>query len=285
MTTIWAGLSIGAVYALVAIGYNVVFTASGIFNFAHAQLMMVGIFVAYSGLVTFGWPLLVVFLVAAGVVGVIAGLEERLAIAPVRGTEGHLVTTVGVASLLDGVSQLIWGNQPLQVPFFGSAGVWHVAGGLVLPVELLLIVAAIVVTVSLVVVSRRTMLGLALLAVSEDREAALLRGVNVRRIALGAFAFSGLLAGALGPVIGPKTFAVATLGSALALKGFVALAMGGFGSIPGGLVGGFAVGLIEANAGRWLGSVYADLSVFAVLLLILLVRPTGLFGKLRERVV
>jgi branched-chain amino acid transport system permease protein len=128
-------------------------------------------------------------------------------------------------------------------------------------------------------------LGLALLAVAEDREAALLRGVNVRRVALGAFVFSGLLAGALGPVIGPKTFAVATLGSALALKGFVALAMGGFGSLPGGLIGGLAVGLIEASTSRWLGSDYADLMVFGVLLLILLVRPTGLFGRVRERMV
>src|SRR6185369_9838602 len=132
-------------------------------------------------------------------------------------------------------------------------------------------------------IGRRTMLGLALLAVVEDREAAQLRGVNVRRMALGAFAFSGLLAGLLGPLIGPKTFAVATLGSALALKGFVALAIGGFGSVPGGLVGGFAVGLVEASAGRWLGSAYADLSVFAMLLLVLLVRPTGLFGRVRER--
>ncbi len=285
MTTIWAGLAIGAVYALVAVGYNVVFTASGAFNFAHAQLMMLGIFVAYAGTVTLKLPIVVVFLLAAAVVGVVGAVEERVAIRPVSGTEGHLITTVGMASLLDGASQLIWGNQALQVPFFGPAGVWQLAGGRVLPVELLLIVVAVVLTVALVVVGRRTMLGLALLAVAEDREAALLRGVNVRRVALGAFVFSGLLAGALGPVIGPKTFAVATLGSALALKGFVALAMGGFGSLPGGLIGGLAVGLIEASTSRWLGSDYADLMVFGVLLLILLVRPTGLFGRVRERMV
>jgi len=285
MTTIWAGLSIGAVYALVAVGYNIVFAASGTFNFAHAQLMMVGIFIAYAGLVTLKLPLLVVFALAAVVVAAVAAVEERVAIRPVTGTEGHLVTTVGMASLLDGASQLIWGNQPLQVPFFGPAGVWQVLGGRVLPVELLLIVAALAIAAGLVLIGRRTMLGLALLAVAEDREAAQLRGVNVRRMALGAFAFSGLLAGLLGPLIGPKTFAVATLGSALALKGFVALAIGGFGSVPGGLVGGFAVGLVEASAGRWLGSAYADLSVFAMLLLVLLVRPTGLFGRVRERVV
>jgi branched-chain amino acid transport system permease protein len=285
MTTIWAGLAIGAVYALVAVGYNVVFTASGAFNFAHAQLMMLGIFVAYAGTVTLKLPIVVVFLLAAAVVGVVAAVEERVAIRPISGTEGHLITTVGMASLLDGASQLIWGNQALQVPFFGPDNVWQLAGGRVLPVELLLIVVAVVLTGALVVVGRRTMLGLALLAVAEDREAALLRGVNVRRVALGAFVFSGLLAGALGPVIGPKTFAVATLGSALALKGFVALAMGGFGSLPGGLIGGLAVGLIEASTSRWLGSDYADLMVFGVLLLILLVRPTGLFGRVRERMV
>jgi branched-chain amino acid transport system permease protein len=285
MTTIWAGLATGAIYALVAVGYNIVFTASGTFNFAHAQLMMLGIFLAYAGFVTFRLPLVVVILAAAVVVAAIAGIEERVAIRPIRLSDGHLVTTVGMASLLDGISQLTWGNQALKVPFFGPDGVWTVAGGRVLPVELLLIVVAIAVTLSLLVVARRTMLGLGLLAIAEDREAAMLRGINVRRLALGAFAFSGLLAGALGPIVGPKTFAVATLGSAFALKGFVALAMGGFGSLPGGLIGGFAVGLIEALSSRWLGSAYADLTVFAVLLVILLVRPTGLFGRLRERVV
>jgi branched-chain amino acid transport system permease protein len=140
-------------------------------------------------------------------------------------------------------------------------------------------------TVVLIIYARSSMIGLATLAMAEDREAAALRGVNVRALALGAFALSGVLAGVLGPVVGAKTFAVATLGSALALKGFVALALGGFGSLTGGLIGGLAIGMIEEFTARYLGSSYSTLIVFAVLLLVLMTRPSGLFGTVRERMV
>lgn len=285
MTLIWDGLSLGAVYALVAVGYNIVFTASGTFNFAHAQLLMFGTFIAYWGLAVLRWPAVLVFVLAALIVAVLAIAEERLAIRTVRGAEAQLVTTVGVATLLNGGTQLIWGSQPLTVPFTNPNRVWTVLGGRVLPIEIVLIAVAIVLTAGLLWYSRRSMIGLAVLAMAEDREAAMLRGVNTRRLALAAFGLSGLLAGAVGPVVGPKTFAVATLGSALALKGFVALALGGFGSLTGGLVGGLAVGLIEQFAARYLGSTYVNLVIFGVLLVILLLRPAGLLNRTRERTV
>jgi branched-chain amino acid transport system permease protein len=285
VTLIWAGLSLGAVYALVAVGYNIVFTASGTFNFAHAQLLMLGTFLAYWGLAVLRWPVVAVFVLAAVVVGAVAVAEERFAIRTVRGTEAQLVTTVGVATLINGSSQLIWGSQPLAVPFAGGDRVWTLLGGRVLPVELVLIGAAVVLAAGLVHYSRHSMIGLAVLAMAEDREAAALRGVNVRMLTLGAFAVSGMLAGLVGPLVGPRTFAVATLGSALALKGFVALALGGFGSIGGGVVGGFAIGLIEQYANRYFGSTYVNLTIFGVLLLILLARPAGLFGRTQERMV
>jgi branched-chain amino acid transport system permease protein len=285
MTLIWGGLSLGAVYAIIAIGYNIVFTASGVFNFAHAQLLMVGTFIAYWGLAVAKLPVVLVFVLGGLIVGALAVVEERIAIRPIKGTEGQLVTTVGVATLLNGATQLIWGGQPLTVPFLSSTRVWTIFGGRVLPIEMLLIVVAVVITVGLVVYTRRSMIGLATLAMAEDREAASLRGINVRVLALGAFAASGVLAGVLGPVVGPKTFAVATLGSALALKGFVALALGGFGSLSGGLIGGFVIGLTEQYTSRYLGSTYSNLIIFGVLLLVLMARPTGLFGQVKERVV
>jgi branched-chain amino acid transport system permease protein len=285
MTLFWSGLSLGAVYAIIAVGYNVVFAASGVFNFAHAQLLMVGVFIAYWGLAVARLPVAVVFVFAAVVVGALAVAEERLAIRLVHATEGQLVTTVGVATMLDGATQLIWGAQPLTVPFLSSTRVWTGFGGRVRPVEMLLILVAILLALVLLAYSRWTMIGLATLAMAEDREAAALRGINVRALALGAFAVSGGLAGLLGPVVGPQTFAVATLGSALALKGFVALALGGFGSIAGGLIGGLTVGLAEEYSIRYLGSSYSNLIVFGILLFVLMVRPTGLFGQRRERVV
>jgi branched-chain amino acid transport system permease protein len=285
MSTVWGGLALGAIYALVALGYNIVFVSSNVFNFAQAQLLMLGTFVAFWGSVTLKLPTVVVFLLCAVVVGVVAVIEERTAIRLVRGTEGLLVTTVGFATLLDGITQVIWGGQPLQVPFFGPTKVLDLLSGNVFPVELVLIGAAVVLAVGFVAITRGSMLGIALLAVSEDREAALMRGINVRAVAIGAFAVAGVVAGLLGPLIGPKTFAVATLGSSLALKGFVAMAIGGFGSAPGALIGGFAVGLIESESARYLGESYSTLMIFLALLLVLLLAPNGLFGHARERTV
>jgi branched-chain amino acid transport system permease protein len=285
MTIVWSGLAIGAIYGLIALGYNIVFVSSNVFNFAHAQLVTLGTFVAFWGSVTLKLPPVLVFLLAAVIVGGVAVVEERTAIRLIRGTEGQLVTTVGFLTLLEGVTQVIWGGQPLEVPFFGRSTVLILLGGRVFPVELELMGAAVVVTIAFVAITRGTMLGIALLAVSEDREAALMRGINVRALGIGAFAVSGVVAGLLGPIVGPQTFAVVTLGSTLALKGFVAMAIGGFGSAPGALIGGFVVGMIESESGRYLNASYSDLMVFAALLIVLLLRPTGLFGHARERAV
>ena len=129
------------------------------------------------------------------------------------------------------------------------------------------------------------MIGIALLGMSENREAAQLRGVNVRRFALAAFIFTGILAGALGVFVGPKTYAVVTLGASLAIKGFVVLAIGGFGSMWGTLAGGAIVGLAEALASRYIGSDYANLTIFVILIVILMAKPTGLFTSRAERTV
>ncbi|MCW3841490.1 branched-chain amino acid ABC transporter permease [Micromonospora yasonensis] len=285
MTPIWSGLSIGAVYALIAIGYNVVFIAYTTFNFAHAQLMMFAIFVTYWGLVVAELPVLLIFAIAAVGVGLIALLEEFVAIRPVKGAHAHLVTTLGMATLLDGTTRLIWGDQVLKVPAVGSDATFTLLGGRISVPEVVLVVSVVAIAVAMIVYSRRSLTGLALLAMAEDRDAALLRGINVKRLALGAFVFTGVLAGLTGPLVGPKTFAVSTLAAALALKGFVALAIGGFGSLPGALLGGFLVGLVESLTGRWLGSQLPTIMVFVVLLLILMLKPTGLFGTTRERMV
>jgi len=285
MTLLWSGLASGAVYALVAIGYNIVFISSQTFNFAQAQLVMVGAFVAYFGLVTLHLPAAVAALMAAASVAVLAALEERLAVRPVADPEAQLVTTLGAATLLNGATQLIWGSQALNVPFFGPNGIVSILGGRVYPVEIALVAAAVLLVVIFAYLSRRLIVGLALLAMAANREAATLRGVNVRRLALGTFALSGAVAGLVGMLAGPFTFADATLGSSLALYGFVALAIGGFGSMGGALVGGAAVGIVGALASRYFGAEYSDLCVFGVLLIVLFARPAGLFVRTRERVV
>jgi branched-chain amino acid transport system permease protein len=285
MTLIYAGLSLGAVYALVAIGYNIVFIASRSFNFAQAQLMMIGAFVTYTAYVRFHLPTVVVIVMAMAVVGLVAVIEERIAIRPVADHQTQLITTLGFGTVLTGIAQLIWGTEPLPVPFAGGSGVLTIFGGRVFPVEVALVVFAVALVVVISVYTRRRLNGLAVVAMSQDEEAATLRGISVRRLGLAAFAVTGVLSGLMGAFIGPKTYAVATLGAALALKGFVALAIGGFGSMYGGLLGGLVVGLVEEYVARYLGSPYSNLSVFVVLMLVLMIRPTGVFGRVQERTV
>jgi branched-chain amino acid transport system permease protein len=263
MTTVWAGLSVGAIYALVALGYNIV----------------------YWGLTQLGWPIVPILVVAVVIVALAAVTEERVAIRPVREIQGQLVTMVGSATLITGIIEIIWGQQALTVPSFFSNTPTHVLGGAVVPDDLVLIGLAVAGAVGFALVSRFTMIGLSALAVSEDREAAQMRGVRVRRIQLGVFAISGVLAGLLGPFIGPLTFASYTLPYSLALIGFVALALGGYGSIIGATLGAFALGLVEQYTDRYIGGNYENLMVFAILIIVLMIVPNGVFGARRERMV
>ncbi|GAA5078391.1 branched-chain amino acid transport system permease protein [Thermocatellispora tengchongensis] len=286
MTTVWAGLATGAIYSLVAIGYNVVLLASGTFNFAHAQLLMAGTFLAYTGAVTLGLPVLPTLLLGAAGVAVVALLEERIAIRPLLGrsdAHGALITTVGAATILDGLAAVIWGREPLTVPSVLPDEPLTLLGGTVRPVDLALIALTLLTGVGLHLWSRHSLLGLASLASAEDREAAAARGINVRLLGTGAFVLAGAIAGVFGLLVGARTYAVFDLGHSLALFGFVAIAIGGSGSQLGGLIGGFATGLVYAFAARYIGAEFPQIVVFGVFLLILFLRPRGLFGAALER--
>lgn len=287
MTTLWAGLSIGAIYAIVAIGYNLVFIASKVFNFAQAQFVMIGTFVALEAGRSLALPLPVTILIAAIAGGLLGGLEELLAIRRLlgRGAHNELVTTLGVATILSGAALLIWGSNPERLTYFSGDAPLSILGGQVLPVELLIIFSALVLAVAIGIVTRKTMVGLAGLATSEDADAAKLRGINGGWLALGAFIVAGALLAATGPLIGAKTFAIYNLGDLLAVKAFVALAIGGFGSYTGALIGGFGVGLLEAFAARYIGSEWQNITVFVLLLVALLLIPHGFFGRRAVRTV
>jgi branched-chain amino acid transport system permease protein len=285
VTTVLAGLSVGAVYALVALGYNIVYIGSGTLNFAHANLMMLGVFLAYWGLVQLSWTIVPVLVVAVLIVALAAVTEERIAIRPVRHMQGQLVTMVGTATLITGIIEIVWGQQALSVPSFFDNAPTHVLGGAVLPGDLVLIALAVVLTAAVALVSRFSMIGLAALAVSEDREAAQLRGINVRRMQFGVFALSGAIAGLLGPFLGPLTFASYTLPASLAVIGFVALALGGYGSIVLSSAAAFAIGLVQQYTSRYISGNYENLMVFAILIIVLMVVPNGLAGARRERTV
>lgn len=287
VTALLTGLVLGSIYILVGIGLNIVFIASGALNFAQAAMVMLGTFLAFQFAVEGGMPLPAVIVVVA-VIGALAGvLTEFVAIRLVagKGLHGELVTTVGVSTIITGLVVVIWGTEVRPVKTFVSGDVITIFGGRMTVDALMIVIVAVAACALLWSWSRFTLSGIAALAASEDRVAATLRGINVKRLSILAMAAAGAIAGAAGPIVGTQTQAVSTLGAVLILKAFLALIVGGMGSFPGLLVGGMTIGPIEALTIRYLGSEYAILVLFALLLVVLLVKPEGLFGQKVERAV
>jgi branched-chain amino acid transport system permease protein len=287
MTILWAGLSVGAIYTLVALGYNIPLAQTGIFNFAQGQIVVFGTFFAWFVMGDHGWPWWVAIVGGAATGGLIAAVEELLAIRPVvaKGSHALLVTTVGAAVIIEGVLLATWGSTTRSVNFFAGNNGFSLLGGRLLPVDLWLIAAAVIISFGLHAVSRYTLWGLAGRAATDDMAAAVVRGVNVTRLRMSAFILAGALGAALGPLIGPVSGIDVSTGISLTIYGFVALALGGFGSFPGCLVGGMAIGLVEAYASRYFGVAYPPLILFGILIVLLLLKPTGLFGQRGLRVV
>lgn len=288
MTIIWAGLAVGAVYALVAITYNIPLSQSGVFNFAQGEIVVLGAFLAWFTMGEHGWPWWAAALFGACACGAVGFVEELVAIRPVlrfRGGHGMLVTTVGASVVISGLLQATWSATPKSLNFFGGQNAFTFLGGRAEPVDVWLLCIAVVLAVAMHLVSRYTSWGLSGRAANDDPEAATAKGINVAALRTGAFAVAGALAGLLGPVIGPEIGIDDSVGITLTIFGFVALAAGGFGSYIGCLIGGLAVGLIQSIASRYLGVDYPPLILFGVLLAILLLKPTGLLGRRALRAV
>jgi branched-chain amino acid transport system permease protein len=281
---IWSGLVLGAVYALVAAGFTLTLIPTGVFNFAQGAVVVGGSYLGYEWLSAHKWPH-VAAIVATIAAGLLIGLvSELLAVRPLRWRGGvagtnTIVTTVGLSTALAGIFGVKWSYDPLQVPFFGPSKSIHTLGINITPVQIVIVGAAIVVAIALQAWFRLTRAGQACLAVAENRDAATLRGVNVNRISLLAFAIAGALGAFSGLLTGPYTYAQPQLGTTLALGGFVALVIGGELSFVGGLVGGLLVGLVSSFAGRYLQASYSDISVLALLAAALVLRPRGFGGE------
>jgi branched-chain amino acid transport system permease protein len=288
VTDIIAGLATGAIYALVALGYNMTYLASGVLNFAHANLVVLGMYVAYWAYSVGGLPAPLVFVIAFVLAGLAGMLEERFAIRPLRKATGsaELVTMIGVATVITGVVSLAWGTDALRVPFFGPDRTLVLFGTRAQPLDLIIIAVAVALAVGLQVATRRTRVGLTALAQIDDREAAQLRGINVSALSVWGFAFASAVGGMLGPLLVSKTFAAPSLALVLAVKGFVVLVLGGVGSHRGVLLAAFAIGIVEALGARYIGPLYRDIVVFLVFAVTLLAFPQGLAGgRRKERMV
>jgi branched-chain amino acid transport system permease protein len=299
------GVTLGSLYALIAIGYSMVYGILKLLNFAHGDVYMIGAFIGYGVLTAFGGPLspelalapliLLMFLAAMLGAGALGVVIERFAYRPLRDAPriAPLITALGVSFFLQNSALLLFGAQfrtynsfllgsdnpeafepgPLIEPAFTISNVP------VQNVQVFVVVTTAALMVLLTVVVARTRIGKAMRATSYDREAAAMMGIDVDRVIASTFFIGSLLAGAAGVMFGLLYSQIFHfMGFLAGLKGFTAAVVGGIGSIPGAMLGGLLVGLTESFAGGYLGGQWSDLTVFAILIVVLLVRPSGLLG-------
>ncbi len=281
------GLQTGSVYALVALGYSMVYGIIKLLNFAHGDIIMVGAYMVYYAIATFALPPFVAIILAVVVSTLLGVFVEKVAYTPLRSAPrlSLLITAIGVSFLLENGAQLIFGADqksmdPLIVGniMLGSINVSYVA--------LVTIVVSVAIMVLLTFVVNKTKAGKAMRAVSEDMGAAQLMGISLNKTISMTFAIGSALAG-VGSVLYlcAYTQASPTMGSMLGIKAFVAAVLGGIGSIPGAMIGGFTIGILEALVAAAGFSMWKDAAVFLVLIIVLLFKPTGFLGKkIQEKV-
>lgn len=274
------GAAIGGVYVLIALGLTTVFGILGIAHFAHGSVSMFGGYLTFFLVAQQGLPLGVAIVIAL-VVGLVLGiLIEVLAYRPVRNANhiNAFIVALGLTMMVEGANLELFGAEQVVIPTDFSR-VFNIGGVTVPELRLYVIIGAALLVLAMTLFVERTKTGQAIRAVAENRDAAILMGVNVNTIPLVVFSMSTALGVAAGIMVG-SLFAIAPgIGEGLVVKGFAVLILGGLGSIPGAVVGGLVLGITEALAAGFISSAYKDVIAFVVMIIVLLVRPQGLMGK------
>src|SRR3989440_3786742 len=275
-----SGIALGCVYGLIALGFVLVYKSTEVVNFAQGDLMMLGGFFAFTFIGLLGLDYWIGFIIAVAAMALFGMLTERLVVRPILGYPQFsiIMVTIGLSYFLRSVAGMIWGTDDLRFDTPFSAGVVRI-GSLVLADDKLSVIAAtIVLCGGLFLVFNNTRLGAAMRATSENMLAAYYMGIPVKRVVSFVWAISAAVAACAGLLLAPITFIHSNVGLALGLKAFPAAVLGGFGSIPGALVGGGIIGVIESMAGFYLAQGWKDVAPYVVLLVVLLLKPEGLFG-------
>jgi branched-chain amino acid transport system permease protein len=276
------GLTIGAIYAMVAIGFNIIYNVTEIINLAQGEFVMVGGLVMVFAHVSLGLPLIMAFVVTVVAVTVLGMVLDRMAIRPIRqpSVMTLIIATVAASMIIKGSAMLIWGKNPYDLPAF-SGRVPIDLGGVVLQSQYLWVIGFLVlIAVALALFFNRSIWGKAMRACADNADAARLVGINVQAMVLLAFALSAAIGAVAGITLTPIALMDYDRGAMLAIKGFGAAILGGLGSFSGAIIGGLILGLIESfGAGLFLSG-YKDAYALMVLLIVLFIRPSGIMGSL-----
>ena len=290
LTHLINGISLGSVYAIIALGYTMVYGIAKMLNFAHGDVIMVGAYICFFAVSSYHLPPILGVVIAMLLCTALGMLIERLAYKPLRqaASLAVLITAIGVSYFLQNGAQLLWGSNNKMFPdIIPGDGISLFGGELhISSATLVTIVACLVIMLALTWFTGNTRIGKAMRAVSEDKGAAQLMGINVNTTISVTFAIGSALAAVAGVLyMSSYPILVPTTGSMPGIKAFTAAVFGGIGSIPGALLGGILLGVIEIFAGAYISTQLANAIVFLVLIIVLLVKPTGLLGKqVREKV-
>ncbi len=278
------GISLGSVYAIIALGYTMVYGIAKMLNFAHGDVIMVGAYISFCMTTYLKLPPIVSVLGAMVVCTLLGILIEGLAYKPLRkaGSLAVLITAIGVSYFLQNVALLIWGSAPKTFRSVVSFGSISLFGGklIITPESIITVAACLIIMVALTAFTKKSRMGKAMRAVSEDKDAAELMGINVNFTISLTFAIGSALAAIAGVLLcSAYPVLIPTTGSMPGIKAFTAAVFGGIGSIPGAMLGGILLGIIEIFSKSYISTALSDAIVFAVLIVVLLIKPTGILGK------
>jgi branched-chain amino acid transport system permease protein len=279
------GVASGCIYVLLATGLSIIFGVMKLVNFAHGQMLMIGAYIAYSTSAALGIDPYLSILVSISVVAALGVAVERFAFRPVLGTDklNEIFVSLGLIYVFENFVVLFWGNNPKRIasPFEKLA--ISLGGGVSLNYDRLIAVLIVVITlIGLAFLMKRTKIGLAMRATSQRSETAKLMGVNINRVYLFSFALGAALAAVAGVLYGIIFSFDPYIGAIPTIKAFAIIILGGLGSIPGAVVGGLLYGISEQLAVFFFGGIWQDAVAFAVLIFVLVIRPTGIFGQKGE---
>ncbi|MBG9988707.1 branched-chain amino acid ABC transporter permease [Aerococcaceae bacterium DSM 111176] len=276
------GVALGSIYALIALGYTMVYGTIRLINFAHGDIYMMGAFIGFYLITVLEMNLLLAMIITMATTAILGVVIERIAYKPLRNSSrvAGLITAIGVSYFLQNIMIYFLGPEVRAFPSPLETQIFRVFGLVINSKQILVVAVTIVMMISLHLIVNKSKMGKAMRAVAVDSEAAQLMGIDVDRVISFTFALGSALAGMAGILVGIYYNSIQpTMGVAMGLKAFIAAVIGGVGSIPGAMVGGYLIGVLETIVTVMGGSMYKDAVVYGLLIVILLVLPSGLFGK------